>query len=260
MKKYSFLIGCLVLGITINSCSDDNSNTPTDEKAKLELRLTDAPANFDAVYIDVIGISYKMSTGDWQTYTTVPKVYDLLELNNGVDVVLGNEWLPAGRLEEIRLLLGDKNEIVVDGVRYNLDTPSAQQSGLKIKVHTDLIAGNVYKMWLDFDVAKSIVERGNGTYGLKPVIRAFTELTNGQIEGKVLPIEAIATVYAMQNVTDTIAVAIPNETGYFKFMGLPEGVYDIKADAANINFTDVVVPDVHVTYGQLTIMEPIILE
>lgn len=61
MKKYSFLIGCLVLGITINSCSDDNSNTPTDEKAKLELRLTDAPANFDAVYIDVIGISYKMS-------------------------------------------------------------------------------------------------------------------------------------------------------------------------------------------------------
>lgn len=259
MKKYLFLLGFAVLGIATNSCSDNESNT-SDDKAKVELRLTDAPAHFDAVFIDLVGVSYKMSNGEWQTYTISPKVYDLLELNNGLDVVLGNEWLSVGHLDEIRLLLGKNNKVVIDGVTHDLDTPSAQQSGLKVKVNTNLVAGNVYKMWLDFDAGKSIVERGNGSYGLKPVIRAFTELTNGQIEGKVNPLEALATVYVMQNTTDTLAISIPNETGYFKFMGLPEGKYTLKVNPANENFSSITLTDVPVQFGKITTVEPITLQ
>lgn len=261
MKKISFLVGLAIIGLVAYSCSDDQSNTNTpDNNAKLELRLTDAPANFDAVFIDLQGVSYKMSDGEWQTYSIEPKVYDLLELNNGVDAVLGNEWLPTGHLEEIRLVLGDNNKIVIDGVTHNLDTPSAQQSGLKVKVNTDLVEGNVYKMWLDFDAAKSIVERGNGTYGLKPVIRAFTELTNGRIEGNVLPTEALATVYAIQNVNDTIASSIPNENGYFKFMGMEEGTYSLKIDASNEVYNDTLIENVLVQFGQLTTVPTITLK
>src|SRR5690554_2091884 len=101
-------------------------------------------------------------------------VYDLLELTAGVNVLLYNDEVPAGDISQIRLILGEENSIVVDGEVLPLDTPSAQQSGLKIQVHQTLEAGVLYEFILDFDVDKSIVAQGNGGYSLKPVIRATT--------------------------------------------------------------------------------------
>jgi hypothetical protein len=55
---------------------------------------------------------------------------------------------------------------------FLLETPSAQQSGLKINIHLDVNAGILYQMWPDFDAGHSITKAGNNKYMLKPVIRA----------------------------------------------------------------------------------------
>lgn len=220
-------------GFLLVGCDNDGEVLDSN-RAKVELRLTDAPAEYEEVNIDLQQIFFIVNEGeDIAMPLSNPGIYELLDLKNGIDVLLGSQNLPVGKLSQIRLVLGNNNTIKVNGHELALQTPSAHQSGLKVKALYNLEAGNIYKIWLDFDAGKSVVERGNGTYLLKPVVRAFTETTNGMIEGKVLPREAKTTVYAIKNVSDTLGVAIPNNDGYFKLSGLEEGTYNVNFDAAN---------------------------
>ena len=247
-------------GLFLVGCNDDDNNSNPNGHATVELRLTDDPANYEEVNIDIQQVVFKINNGDDIVFPLEnPGIFNLLELNNGIDVLLGEALLPVGDISQIRLILGENNSIKVDGTVHPLDTPSAQQSGLKINVHYTLEPNMVYKIWLDFDAGKSIVERGNGTYGLKPVIKAYTDLTNGMIEGTVLPIEALTTVYAMQNEVDTVATAIPNPDGYFKFTGMPEGAYNLKFDAENPDFQDQELDAVNVVFGTVTNVGEIIM-
>lgn len=258
--KNLFLIVIALLSFILIGCNEDDDSSMVGT-AKVELRLTDAPAQYEEVNIDVQKIVFKMN-GDDDIHFPLenPGIYNLLELNNGIDVLLGETVLPVGSISQIRLILGENNTIKVDGVVHPLHTPSAQQSGLKVNVHYTLEPDMVYQIWLDFDAGKSIVERGNGTYGLKPVIRAFTDLTNGMIEGIVLPQESLTTVYAIQNTQDTVAVAIPNPDGYFRFSGLEEGVYDLNFNPANPVFESLDINDVQVTFGTSNNLETIIMQ
>jgi hypothetical protein len=97
---------------------------------------------------------------------------------------------------------------------------------VKLNLHQTFAANGSYDIWIDFDAAKSIVQTGGGNFKLKPVVRAYSALTNGKIQGYVLPVGAMSTVYAI-NGTDTSA-AIPAATdGYFVISGLPEGSYNL---------------------------------
>lgn len=258
MKNLFVVVAILLSFITIG-CNDDDDTTVG--SAKVELRLTDAPANYEEVNIDVQQVVFKMNgDNDFNFTLENPGVYNLLELNNGIDVLLGDSDLPVGTISQIRLILGENNTIKVNGVLHPLHTPSAQQSGLKVNVHYTLEPDMVYQIWLDFDAGKSIVERGNGTYGLKPVVRAYTDLTNGMIEGVVLPQESLTTVYAIQNIQDTIAVAIPNSDGYFRFSGLEEGVYHLNFNPANPLFESHDINDVQVIFGTSNNIGQIIMQ
>ena len=244
MSLGAVMMGSLLMG----SCKKD---TDANGNATVQFRLTDAPASYDHVYVDVQSVEVNTGNG-WSTHPLAhPGVYDLIELNNGTDTVLVNADLPVGTISQVRLVLGPNNSVVVDGVTHPLQTPSAQQSGLKLNVHQTLEANKSYKMWLDFDAAKSIVRQGNGNYLLKPVIRTFTDLTDGRVEGYVLPQAANATVYAI-NGTDTMS-AIPNPDGFFRFVGMQQATYNLWFDADSItSYQDHLIPGVNVTFGNVT--------
>lgn len=80
-----------------------------------------------------------------------PGIYNLLDLTGGVSVVLGDAVVPSGYINQIRLVLGTNNTIVVDGVEMPLSTPSAMQSGLKLNLHQELQSGYTYEFLMDFD-------------------------------------------------------------------------------------------------------------
>ena len=97
----------------------------------------------------------------------------------------------------MRMVLGLNNSILINGVSYPLQTPSAQQSGLKFNWNQNLSGNGAYTVWIDFDAGRSIVKTGNVSYILNPVIKAFSELTNGQIKGYVKPQSANAVIHAI---------------------------------------------------------------
>ncbi|MNU30912.1 hypothetical protein D3C71_194230 [compost metagenome] len=253
MKKITVLVMLVLSVLGIYSCSKDK-----DGQAKVRVMLTDAPGIYDAVYVDIQRIEFNVNN-EWHTLNpVVPGVYNLMELSNGIDTLMGDILLPAGQIGQIRLILGSQNSVVVGGVSHPLNTPSGQQSGLKLNLHTTLEAGTSYTIWLDFDAGKSIVATGSGNYNLKPVIRAYSDLTNGRIQGNVLPMTANTIVYAISG-TDTFS-AIPDAAGNFLISGLPQGTYNVWFDAdVATGFNDQVVNNVSVTFGNITVLPPVLL-
>ncbi|MCH4822348.1 DUF4382 domain-containing protein [Gramella lutea] len=230
------------LGLT--SCSDDDSETATGGSANLTVRMTDAPGDFDAVFVDVEDIEIQVqsenemdaeadvdgdgwvSVGDVQT-----GVYDLLELTGGVSQLLADTEVPAGYVSQMRLILGSENTVIVDGVEQPLNTPSAEQSGLKLQLNQDFEEGENYAFLLDFDVDKSIVATGNGGFNLKPVIRLSAEADAGVVVGAiVLPADLEMSVQSLVVLTgeSTTVSAYTDEEGNFSLNGVPAGVYSLE--------------------------------
>lgn len=238
-------------------CEKNPSNSG--ETAEVSLRLTDAPAAVDALLLDIRGITFHTDDAGWVTVDPiVPGVYNILDYRNGADTLLARTVLPAGRLSQVRFLLGDDNAIVVDGIEHPLDVPSGETSGLKFNVHEELVPNGSYEFWTDFDAARSIVQTGNGDYKLKPVIRVFTQLTNGRIKGVIQPMDANPIVYAISE-TDTVS-AIPEADGFFLLQGLPEGSYTLRIEPDEASGLAVYEQTVPVAFGMIADVQTIHLE
>ena len=253
MKK---TIGILALSIALFSCSD------SEENARLEIRLTDAPGDYEAVYVDIQGVEIHADEGNnsngWKSLEVQEGRYNLLEFTNGIDTLLATAVLPAGRISQIRLILGDDNALKIDGQEKGLTTPSAQHSGLKLNVHAELTEGITYKILLDFDAARSIVKTGSGAYNLKPVIRTITEATSGAIKGHVTPVESFPAVFAIVG-SDTLGTTYTDDAGNYFLRGLPAGSYRVSFDAKE-GYTDFSQEEVNVTVGSVTDMGNVSLQ
>ncbi len=213
------------------SCDDDDDNDGVDGTSRIRVTMTDAPGDYDEVNVEVIGVKYKVTNDDgedgWVDLETANTgIYNLLDLTGGVTVMLADEEIPAGHLGQIRLILGDDNTVVKDGVTYPLNTPSAQQSGLKLQIDQELEANVLYEFLLDFDVHQSVVEAGaSGNYNLHPVIRVTAEEASGSITGIVIPADVPVT--ASVTVNGTTVNADTNAEGVFVIHGIPTGTYTL---------------------------------
>jgi hypothetical protein len=204
------------------SCKKDSSSGTT----HVAVNLTDAPGPYDAVILSIKNVVIVTDKGE-QTFTVGGNPIDILHFRLGKDTLLAAKDIPAGTIQQIRLVLNNTgNRVVVGGTSYDLTTPSGQTSGVKLNVHDDLTAGIAYTLTLDFDAAQSIVLTGNGKYILKPVIRAIANAASGALTGMVTPIASSPKVLAI-NGTDTVGT-ITDATGKFYFPGLPAATYTVK--------------------------------
>lgn len=228
--KRKYIIPFLLSGLIGFSSCDSDSDTGT---AKMEVRLTDSPGDYAEVNVDIQSVQvHKDAAGDeagWVTLNEInPGVYNLLDFANGRDTLLASSNLPAGRISQIRLVLGQNNSLKLkDGTRVDLKTPSGQTSGVKLQLNTDLVSDVTYMVLLDFDAAKSVVARGNGAYNLKPVVRTITQAIAGGIKGKVTPAEYKPGIYVISAANDTIG-GFANENGDFLIKGVKAGTYTVK--------------------------------
>lgn len=241
-----FLSACfLALPLLFASCvAEENDDAPS----RLNIQLTDAPGDYDSVLIDIQQIEITTNEGKRAYPVQNPGVYNLLDFTGGYDTLLISEELAADRVNQIRLILGDNNSVVVNGTAHPLATPSAQQSGLKLNVQATLTAGAEYSYLLDFDAARSIVQQGNGGYLLKPVIRVITIPISSAIEGHVNPPHAAYYAYVLSG-TDTLGSGI-DSAGYFKIVAVPSGMYTLNV-LARPGYADQSLSNIAVGNGQV---------
>jgi hypothetical protein len=231
MKIKRILASLLILGLStfaFYACTKEGSSGS--DKARMQVYLTDDPGDYDAVYIDVQDVMINYSSDPDKGWVSLGNVargsYDLLTLINDKDTLLADAEINTGKVEQIRLVLGDNNYVVVDGEEHPLETPSAQQSGLKLNIHQDVVEDVLYKLLLDFDVARSIHQTGNGKYMLKPVIRTTLVAQGGSIKGFVKPDSVQTTVFAIRGANDTVTSTL-TQNGSYMIKGLEAGTYNL---------------------------------
>ena len=267
---FSYLIMAGLAFFALACSSDDD--TPSGGSARVNFYLVDAPASYDEVWIEVLSLRVKVDedgadddlNDDNDESSWVEIVYDesqpinLLDLTGGNSELLGTEDFPEGEIDQIRLILGENNYVIKNGERFDMKTPSAQQSGLKIKVDEEIHGGMSYNLIIDFDAAKSIVEAGNsGQIILKPVLRAYLDEISAGIMGQVLPIEGQLVQVTAQKGDDTMNT-FTDANGNYKITGLDDGVYTLTFtpnDLYNITVKEGVV----VEEGKITSVEPVML-
>ena len=258
-----FPYACAAL-VGLASCSKSSSDDSSAGMSKFEVRLTDAPGDYKAVNLDVQQVQVHVSDDNkeegWQSLGLIrPGIYNVMDYTNGNSALLTSADFPAGKISQIRLILGNNNTLTLrDGTVVPLRTPSGQQSGLKLKIDAVLVRDVTYQLVLDFDVAKSIVARGNGDYNLKPVIRTVTTAVAGGIRGSVTPVAARPLVLAIRT------SATPNDTlsttadaaGGFLIRGVSAGTYRVEFLTA-LPYRNVTLNNVVVTNDQITDLSPV---
>lgn len=267
MKTLATVSSLFAVLLVTTACEAFNDR-PESAEATVNFRLVDAPAEYDEVWIEVLAIRVKadheggeMDDNDdtWEEISYEGhQMVNLLDLTGGNSILLGSENFPAGEIDQIRLILGDNNYLIRDGEEVSLKTPSAQQSGLKIKVGQEIHSGESYDLVIDFDAAKSIVTAGSSrNVILKPVLRAYLQETQG-IQGQVFPLEA-EPVQVTVTGEGTEVSSFANESGKYSIMGLAPGTYSITF-TPNENYLPQTLTDITVTEDDVTTPETVTLQ
>lgn len=251
MKAKGIFISALLL-LTLSMLSGCDDSPSSVEMGHLKLYLTDSPAQYDEVNIEIVRVevhsSGSDSLGGWEIINGDTAIYDLLELRNGASVVLGDQMLPAGKYTQIRLFVGENSNIIVDGITYDLEIPS---DAVKLNHNFDIEAGVLYELTLDFDAEKSVVQEGNGQYRLQPVIRVTANAISGSIAGIVLPPSARSVVTAAAGL-DTITAYCDTIGGHFLMAIIPAATYSLFINPSDTTHMDTTITNVEVTPLQQT--------
>lgn len=264
MKRNQLIVAFAVLSLFIfSSCSKNQKSDGS--SVRLQVALTDSPdPSVKEVWVDIRQIEILMND---TTHPLIldgshPGLYNLLDLTSGKDTLLADATIPAGKISQIRLILGDNNFLVtLAGDKMALKTPSAQQSGLKVQIHQEVLGGILYRLTLDFDAARSIVFAGNsGQVLLKPVLRILSfQPSGGDIKGVVVPDSVLTFVYAIQG-PDTIASTSTNVTnGNFLIKDVPAGNYSVSFVPSDTTYKSTFT-NASVSLGQTTLLDTVRLQ
>jgi hypothetical protein len=156
------------MSLIASGCKKEN------EYGDMTIKMTDAPGDYLQVNVDVeaVRVHYDDNIG-WKSLNTQSGIYNLLDLQNNVTAVLATgTHLPAGKITQLRLILGGNNSVMLaDSTVHSLKIPSSEQSGIKINVDAVVPSNNHVIITLDYDADKSVNLEGNGDYIMKPVIK-----------------------------------------------------------------------------------------
>jgi hypothetical protein len=191
-----------------------------------------------------------------ETLVDTPAQYDLLELQNGVEAVLGTGAFPVGEYHSIRLIIEAdsrqdlqslppeslNNYIVIDGTAYPLIVPSGAQTGIKLNHNFTLSADAITTLTFDFDVRRSVHQRGHqGVFNLRPTLRLIDTIVSGTISGNVTtddasPLPDGTVVSAQQAGTEVASATVDVGTGDYQIGPLVAGTYDLVVIAPGYGF------------------------
>ncbi|MBA4311930.1 MAG: hypothetical protein C0417_04805 [Chlorobiaceae bacterium] len=247
----NLLLFLIAIFLIITGC-EKSAVEATPGPGELKLYLVDSPGDYDEVNIVVNRVEVHNSdidtTTGWSIINNTPATYDLLTLRNGASSILGTAKLTPQHYTQLRLMIDSGSNVVVNGIKYNLVIPSGMESGIKLTHAFTIEADKLYELTLDFDANKSVQLIGSNTYKLQPTIRVVSNVVSGTISGKILPTNANALVQTTVGL-DTVST-MPDTSGNFKLMALPEGTYTLKIIPSNTAYKDSTISSVAVIKQQ----------
>ena len=276
--------GFAAIAILISCQKGDLGNRDT---TALKVYLTDHPADFDQVLMNITNVEAKIDTGKstcrddrrgdrpgdfdhhgddrdrrsdqygfWKALDIKAGEYDVLSLRNGVDALIASATV-QGTIRKLRITVSSL-KVVKNGVTYPVVLNGETGNQLYVHMHERELhrSGDSSRVVVDFDIARSIVEI-NGAYYLRPAMKPFNDRNFAGLEGTVTPVDAKVVVTAY-GPADT-ASAIPGPSGRYCIRGLEQGTYRLVFDSNN-GYRDTTLLNINVTNGAKVKVPDVVLK
>ena len=164
------IAGCKSLEI------NDSDSFDTAKKGIIEVRVTDAPPEYDLASIDIVFSTVEIhKTGDgegeggWIQIPVVNGQLDLIELDNlDLEELLATELVTPGTYNQLRVIIDTISVTLAgDGDAPYVFIPSGE---LKFNQHFLVLDDIATILLLDFDASESMVVTGSGRIIFSPVV------------------------------------------------------------------------------------------
>jgi len=175
----------LILGLMLSACSHEQSYVPGEIEVvalasggytpTVETLDSTAQPTVNNIFLTVEEVRIHKDSSAWMTIAEPNLVFDFLQLLDTITVVLADTLVAPGHYTQLRLIVADSNEVVIDGISYPLIVPSGTETGVKLNLGVTIEGGETAKVYLQFDEETAIVETANG-YHLRPSFRLNIEL------------------------------------------------------------------------------------
>jgi Domain of unknown function (DUF4382) len=194
-------VGCEQTNDSVTPASQQDPNAP---KGGVRIGITDAPidnSNVSAAFVTITEIRF-----DGKVYDAFrgPKTVNLLQLQNGNSLTLGEGQFQAGSYNKLTLVLDYTKDASgnapgcyvqkTDGSKEALGISGNAKQEVEIAIKkVDVVQNNTTDLMIDFDLRKAIKERNDNstkgfafvTYGeLQSAIRLVNKTSTGEISGK----------------------------------------------------------------------------
>lgn len=236
LPKLQYLFSALVFSMIVVAigCGGSGSATGVRGTGTLAVHLSDGGGgDITAVNVTVTRIEAHLGSR-WHTVFAGSRSLDLFDLRNA-DTLLGSALVPAGHYKQVRMFVSEATVTDSSGV-HDVQIPSGLQTGIKINLDYEVDADVITDILLDFNVERSFILQGNGTYRLQPVIPAVVKVRSGTATGVAVDAAGAvgnATVKAIYTAGSNYALGTEvNGTytqpdGVFKVWALLPGTYTI---------------------------------
>ncbi|MDO8586903.1 MAG: DUF4382 domain-containing protein [Armatimonadota bacterium] len=176
--------------------------------SSLQLFITDAPIDAEAINVAITKIEVHSEANGW---VTLKEYSPALQLNlmdfqakfdqdddpsTVANYLLLDVPLTAGHYTMVRLFV-ESVDVVIDGQTHPVDLNNLDQTGIKLNHEFDVAQGGAAALLLDFNGKESIVETGNGSYKLQPIIAMVPKNIVGGISGSLAFKDAAAAAFAL---------------------------------------------------------------
>lgn len=258
----------LMMACLLSGCGGGSSSSTT---GSVQLLLADDPMDAQAVNVTISKVAVSKDGNGWTTlrdFGTSPVTINLLDYRYDGDgttpdtYLLTDAPLDPGHYEQIRLILTKVEIVDKSGVTHECAMSSQDKTGLKLVGEFDVANDTKSSVLIDFNVAKSIIAEGNGTYRLSPTVKVVPVQITGSVHGTIefkdntgaaVAVPDGATVSAYKD--DVLAgSALVGQDGTFGMNGLVEGTYVLKVEVDGFSASDTTVT---VTKGSDTAVDPI---
>jgi len=235
IKRHFLKTLSIVLFVSIAfgvACTDATEGTGL---ALVNIRLIDAPGDFDEAWIEFEGVELFHGTdrqaveGQWIhiPYDQVDRQVDVSKLVGDGVLLLGRQEVPVGGIFKIRLLLGQDHYLTKEGKDLSLTLKDPEITVIEIDVNYRLERNLSYDIYVDFDLDRSIKgTTDTNRFLLEPKVRSFISNDRSIIKGKIQPAAAKPVVYAIHN-KDTVTT-LSDAQGNYSLRGLDPGKYTIR--------------------------------
>ncbi|WP_298756117.1 DUF4382 domain-containing protein [uncultured Psychroserpens sp.] len=177
LSHYKTAIYSIIVLFFLSSCSKEIETETFDDSSLITVKLQGTQSLLNRANIEVLDVQLRVledesSPNAWVSLNTINTgIHDLTDItDNDVVTLVDFDVIPTGFVYNIKLILGDRNSVVKNGVEYVVSmAPEYENESINI-IGKELNANKLYEFLIEFDIDRSIEFSSQGGVNLNPQI------------------------------------------------------------------------------------------